>query len=384
MRDRFRNVGFFSLQSALVFTSIFFVNISIASTSTSITRKLSESNLQVDLNSSIQFKSIRSTNDYSDFSNFRLNPEFQLQTSPKMSFKLSADLNFNSGFQQSIFDSNIEKNGFQLREASLNWAALSKLTLSAGALNTGSLKSPLLVSNSTTFTGLKERYQFNSIANWQFSFMAHQLIPTSESLSKQNSQIEPTPYFFTESLQASADINSRLKVTSALHLFEYTNLPQSVALKSRLYGNSVPNSTDQFSYTFKGYAFNLASSILLNGRHSLQLGYSFLQNQSAPSERNQGQLISAQYTWSKKTDLIIVPKIEYFINQSDSSPAYYNDSFYGHNNRKGLAYSATFHLKSSNLKIVTNFVDTKAIQADSLEPNQKLFLINLETNYEIM
>ena len=84
-------------------------------------------------------------------------------------------------------------------------------------------------------------------------------------------------------------------------------------------------------------------------------------------------------------DNLLIPRAEYFFNESDSAPAFYNASDYGHNNRQGYAGQLDYvHKSKHSFKIGGRFVNADLINQNSEQSKQQFFMIRFETLYDYL
>ena len=187
-------------------------------------------------------------------------------------------------------------------------------------------ESPLLVAK-VPFAGLKQTFNFGS-----FSFSAQQAIPSNNHLAKRIGTIETgTPSFRIETLSLKLGKKHTFKMD--ISHFSFRDLSSGISEKSKVLGNSVEGNGagSRFTYGFDGYNLAFNTSFILTG-YQLELGGHYLYNEKAPEKRNRGHLVFLALKGNQ-----FGASIEQFRNESDSSPAFYNNKNYGHNNMSGQA-----------------------------------------------
>jgi hypothetical protein len=125
---------------------------------------------------------------------------------------------------------------------------------------------------------------------------------------------------------------------------------------------------------------NLAWNWLLDG-HSPAVGWSYLVNFGAPEDRNKGQLLFAEWAVEGGAGFRLAPRLERFVNQSDSAPAAYNGADYFHNNRTGWAARLRLELKTFGLQFDAGYVSAAPVNPSALASRSEAFFIGLETKY---
>ena len=220
-----------------------------------------------------------------------------------------------------------------LYEASLRFRpqSLKILELDIGSLSLARFHSPLLLGQSV-FMGLNERFKFGGDYNFQLD--AIQSIPNNQTLASRSGGIEEgTPSFLMEraSLNLGGDL---LSFSLSVSHFKFNNLSGEVANQSRYMGNDIGGSalTSYFIYEFEGYNSTFNLGLNQKGFFKINIDGEYLFNDKAPDGQNTGYFARGTLSFG---DYGL--GLEYFRNEKNASPAYYNSKYYGHNNKKGLA-----------------------------------------------
>lgn len=220
-----------------------------------------------------------------------------------------------------------------LSEASLEWRPFESKTLQVklGSLPLEGHQSPLLF-GSSVFMGLQERITFGE--DYKISIEGLQSIPNNQTLASRAGGIEDgTPTFFMEKASLNLD-GDLLSIKASFAHFKYMHLSGAVANQSRFMGNDVggTSATSYFLYGFEGHNSTLEVKTNKNGYFRLSGSGEFLFNSKAPNGQNKGVLIHGDLSFG---DFSL--GLSHFRNERNSSPAYYNSKYYGHNNKKGVA-----------------------------------------------
>ena len=285
---------------------------------------------------------------------------------------------FETGSSSSLFTNEFEpKSRLLLKEASLNWRP-KQFLVSAGALP--QFISPLVL-DSGTFPAALAKYE----GRWNRFFLradAQAAIPTSQTLSTRSTGKENTPSLLNQSAAvgfSSVQFGAQWKLTH----FQFKNLTRGLAQDSRFYGNSVTGigAASQFFYDFDGIVTGPDFAIALGKNYVWEMGGSALQNSKGPKSANLGyhayaDLLVRYPTFSLK------PKIEWYRNEADSSPAYFSSSEFGHNNRVGYGGSVKLDLKTSGLSMEAKFRKSDLINNNTFQKNRfTYFELVLEIPY---
>jgi hypothetical protein len=314
---------------------------------------------------------------------FGLEGDLRYHLLDNLEFKAEGRLVLQSGQAQSQFGDNVPTSGVYLTEALVTYKPLHVFSIAAGAIDQSYLRSPLLVS-SRPFPGVDEKLAFGN-SKQGVEFIAEQSIPTSISLSTEVSDRDPTPYFLTETLNFITTPLQDLKLEAYASHYHFSRLPSSVAIDSVGFGNSstgdAGSQTTQFLYRFDGFLAGGQGTLRLRPHWKLITGAQFLDNTEAPTAAGEGFLSYVETAVQTSKSFSFAPRVEYFFNESDSSPAFYNSSEYGHNNRRGYAGQIEMNFLKAGFKVKGRYVDANLINANANQSRQQYFLISFETFY---
>lgn len=281
------------------------------------------------------------------------------------------------------FGDDVPDTGIWLKEALIDWKPLSFFILHGGVVNQAYLQAPLLISSRGLPGALEELTFPGDLAS--LNIRAEQTIPTSKSLSTHAVDQEETPNFFAETLSLKTRISKAVDSEIYGSHYMFRNLPSQVAFDSAVYGNTVAEqgtATARFAYDFNGWLAGINGNIQFSKGAKFKTGFQWLQNASAPTAFKDGQILFAESEFSVSDALALAPRVENFYNESDTSPAFYNDSDYGHNNRQGFGGQLDLIFKKSGFKIGGQYIDADVINPSRNQSRQQYFMIRLETDYE--
>jgi len=282
---------------------------------------------------------------------------------PDLEAHIIAGAILETGSNESLFvDEFKPRQDLVLKEASLKYKPIDQILLKAGALNQGEYNSPLLLTDSA-FVGAKEELNFE-IADYRFGFFLAQSVPSNHFLTNRLGSVdEGAPSLLMEGISMHLGGDVMFFKAQAMR-FKYNNLSANVAYNSQFLGNSTggsSTSTTFFLYDFQGYNANFNLGFNLGDDFSLGLKGHYLFNDKAPDKRNTGYLVGINFeVGGFKLDL------EYFDNQSDSAPAFYNSALYGHNDRDGYGGGLTWKIAKEATKIY--------FRAYKLNTNQQILM----------
>lgn len=271
-----------------------------------------------------------------------------------------------TGSNESLFvDEFKPRQDLVLKEASVSYSPFEALSIEVGALNQSRYNSPLLLTD-TAFVSAKESLNFK-ISDYSFGFFLSQAVPSNHFLTNRLGSVdEGAPSLLIEGISMHLAGDLMFFKTQVMR-YKFNNLSSNVAYNSQFLGNSTRGSTASttaFLYDYQGYNLVFEIGFNIGENSALNFKGQYLYNDKAPDSRNTGTLGGltleiGQFSLSG----------EYFKNESDSSPAFYNSSTYGHNDRDGagigLAWTipkeaTTIYFKAYKLK-----TNQQILQSDS-------------------
>ena len=284
-------------------------------------------------------------------------------------------LNGRNGFTQSVFDRKDRAGGLHLLESFFQWRPKnSPISFNFGNIKQDFLQAPLLMTD-RTFPSFIFNYSLKEFYNFKPSFLIQASIPDNadESVIRDAQIIKGFPFFSVASFYLE---NSKLPLHqehfffNRLVFFHYYNLSQAVSKRSAIYENTVDsqNSENDESFRYDYYGFHNHSNFKLVLSHFFagEVGLEYINNLGAPYHINEGFRLYTGLSYNYRDFLEWNILFETFINQSDSSVAFYNSEFYGHNKRKGFAIHLESYFYDSGLRSGTSFVHSKPIDESNI------------------
>ena len=303
-----------------------------------------------------------------------------------LSFQTQGLIIGRSGFTQSIYEREDRVRGFYLLEGFFQWKLFPNVSMQLGNIQQSFLDAPLLITDKT-FPSIIGKLSLNNPYGDLF-FLFQTAIPdnASEFVRRETQIVRGFPLFLTSSAVFHSPkflLNSSVK--EMITLFYYHNLSSAVADRSRIYGNTIERtgSDSTFKYPYFGIHNNLSMKMILSDLWILEMGGEFLYNFMAPNTYNEGMRIfsSAYHNYENFMEIQFIG--EFFVNQSDTSVAYYNSELYGHNDRRGFLTKLQSHFYNSSLTLGVSFVYSLPINNPDKSPigNSFSFIVSLMTNY---
>ncbi len=299
-------------------------------------------------------------------------------------FDLFAGLNLLTGHSQYRYGDSEPHSGFMFKEAAVRLSPFDHFKIAIGALYVQDEPIPSLLISDFSFPGVSEEVQFGT-THQHIQFFAEQMIPTSSSLSTQTADQEQTPGFYAEGIDLRSPLFSRDLIAGlyAGH-FKFSTLPGAVASQSALFGNTVhetgPNSS-QFEYGFEGFFGGSELEWLMSRHLKIMVGEHVISNRDAPQDSRYGEMTQLKIQYRVNNDLIITPIFESFMNESDSSPAFFNSAEYGHNNMQGFGGHLRIDFPMEHFYARADYYSADLINVNPSQYNQQFFFLRFVTEY---
>lgn len=310
---------------------------------------------------------------------------FRGETKLVDSLTLNADFNlyWSTGRAQSWYGADGYSTGLNFNQAVIKFTPLSYIELKAGAVSLKYLRSPLLVS-SGPFPGFFAKLASEENEIVDFGLIGLYSLPTSRSLNSDRIEKELEPSFTTLSAIVSTGKNfDLLGADFIFSFFKYDKLPSKVAYESSLKGNSVIANTDadsRFIYVYQGFSAGIGGFATLFGEYKLKLNYTYLLNTEGPTVGNRGELLRLSCDIPLLKHMVI-PYLEIFYNEADSSVSYYNSTHYGNNNRQGYSIGGSF-IYDELFTVNFRFTDADLINVNnSISSRNQMIFVGLETSF---
>ncbi len=273
----------------------------------------------------------------------------------------------------------------QMQEGFFDIRPMEGLSLQVGAINQEYLSSPLLLADRPFLSALvgyshiRESYEVQTVLQ--------QSMPSIVNSFRRYNEIAEAPYLtslFTYGEWIPSDYYSfKGHITG----FYFTRLPSFIAHQSKSFGNTVlgTQSSAEFAYSYYGINADLSSQIRVAPELYVSFGYNGLMNMGAPIERAWGERVYGIldmdfWRWAK-----FYTRFEYFYNNSDSAPAYFNSEVYGHNDRQGFLAELKAFFPDGNFEVGFRYVLSLPIQqrifSSALGDRQNSFMIFVSSRY---
>ncbi len=317
--------------------------------------------------------------------NLRVESLFRYKFMDGLNFKADVRLGLLAQRSQQDISTDAFDDGFRMKQAYFEYEPLNKIKLMAGVVNQDKLflSIPLLLDD-RGFPGLAQSATFTNGEN-QLTFFAFEAVPTSRSLNTNRIEKEKTPVYLSQGLKGEWHLREDLTVTPFLMHYSFQNLPSVVASEGYSEGNSLAFWTTEsnavFKYNFNGITAGSNLKYQFASKSSATLGYTYIQNLSAPQAYNSGALLSGELNL-RYQDMAFRPALFSFYNESDTSPAAYNDLRFGHNNREGYGGQMRVDFLKWKFSTTARYIGADVInQTANHQSQSEYFELVLETNY---
>jgi len=325
--------------------------------------------------------------DASAIFNTTFNGVFQYKFYDELRFYGAFSAVFQTGNAQSRFGDLSPRTGLFVSDSyflisPFNSSSSDFFTIELGALSQGRTINNNVLISGNSFPGVSEVLRFKT-NDFSFVLRAQQLIPYSQVENADLSEREPTPTFLTESLKLVWDTEN-LRASATGGFYSYSKLPSTVADQSRVLGNSVIGDriNADFEYDFKGWFANFNFNTFLSPTLFFKFKALLVENLEAPERLNRGHDFSASLLYMN-TKFWIGPYGGVFSLEPDVSPAFYNASVFGNNNRDGWYAGLNIFLREpTRMKLKLEYVDAKLLNPGALQENQKSIVLTLQTHFE--
>jgi hypothetical protein len=274
-----------------------------------------------------------------------------------------------TGSSSALFTNEFEpKSHFLLTEASISWNPWNPLSFRLGALDQSHHNSEILMAGGT-FPALMGALNFEN-ESWLMHFDAQGAILTGRTFSTRATGKENTPTLATQKIEAGYSRDGTQFLLRGAH-FEFRNLTRGMAQDSRFYGNTISGIANAsiFVYNYQGFEAGPEISIPLSKSFALDFGGSRVLNTKGPKGNNVGIHGFSEIRYESK-EFSLAPRVEIYKNETDSVPAYFSSSEFGHNNRKGIGAAIKLSLPSVEIEVRarrSKLIEASTFQKDRFE-----------------
>ncbi len=258
-------------------------------------------------------------------------------------------------------------------------------SLQVGAINQNYLSSPLLLTDHAFLSALLGYSYIEE--NYEVQTVLQQSMPSIVNSFNRYSEIADAPYLTSLFTYGEWIPSHYYSFKGHFTGFYFTSLPSFIAHQSKIYGNTVlgTQSSADFAYSYYGVNFDLSSQIRITPKVYMSFGYNGLMNLGAPIEKAWGERVYGVLDMDFWKFAKLYSRVEYFYNNSDSAPAYFNSEIYGHNDRQGFLTELKVFFPKGNFEVGARYVLSNSIQQQiinsSLGDRQHSFMLFVSSRY---
>ena len=279
------------------------------------------------------------------------------------------------------------------------WSGL-ELETQFGIINQAYLSAPLLISK-RGFIGLKEELTWDHYTSQYFDqarLIFQQSWPSSQTDVNFIQQFRDKTWLFTGSLFLEKSYEEMIFTKGNFTGFYFKSLSPETAKQGSVLGNEVYRSRtgadSNFPFPFYGIYTSLEVYLDLFKELDVELGTSFLWNLGEfealkskqdifkISKKNKAQSFFIKFHIPFFKDVRLIPSVEYFVSQSNASPAFYNTAQYGHSNRHGYITTAKFEFEKYKFYVDVRYGALLAISKKDKTGNVNYISFSIGREYE--
>ena len=313
----------------------------------------------------------------------RLNAHFDYRFNDWLKARIDPRLKFYSSRVQERYDDDIYKGGLRARNAYVSATPVKWFEGRAGAFAEDFVDNPALISRRRVFPGLAQIFTVEPIENVRGQLILQQSIPTSYSLNADREGKEPLPLFQTQSVHVRGRNVYGLEYDANVGHFSWAQMPDNVAYKSAVMGNSVTGAQAaagfRFLYGFDGF-FGGGEVLAGDGPVRLKAEYRLVRNRLAPGDSADGQywLIGPHL---KIGDQVLKVHYGQFFVESDATVAQYNTPELGYNNRAGDIVLSRLEFPKQGFALKLEWTNARVIAPQYTQQSMTTLLFGVETDY---
>lgn len=309
---------------------------------------------------------------------FTLAANLNYLPTPTVRFNLAPEFSYINGYVQTDAQTDASKSTWSVQNAGVDFLPNKYLTASLGALDQNSAHADILF-DAIAFPAAKASVNTQPDADFVAGMQAETAIVTSTSLSTEKTASEKTPTFQSSGLILKKQ-NGVLEGTLKAYVYEFNDLPSSVAASSANVGNSttqIGTNPKAFVYEYRGYLAHGWIKANLNKSWALNLTSSWVKNNEAPEGYNQGTVTKFFIDADVSDSLRISPYYTFFRMEPDATVASLNDGRYN-TNRVGYLTGLAFNYQKS-VKVTLQGGERDVVYVNSAQQRERTWALRLET-----
>lgn len=315
---------------------------------------------------------------------FKLGTQVKYVMAPWARMLFDVEARFYGSQVQAKYEDDIMASSLRLREGYVGFGAEDTFETRFGAISQRYLRSDFLIHGRRAFPGASETFGVGN-SKMRFGGYLQQVVPTSYSLLTDRQDREITPTFLTETLSFKITPVKAFEAELYATHYRFNHLPAVVAFKSGTLGNSFTgedSADSRFVYSFDGFMIGSEFCACLSGPLAFHFGGQWLQNSSAPTDRNRGQVLYLSSEIRLPNEVTVTPGYSVFFIESDVTPAAYNRWDFGNTNRKGSVAKLEINFKRQKFKVGVEYSNSDLISSNPYQnPEKNVLSVGVETDH---
>ncbi len=292
-----------------------------------------------------------------------------------LQLRLTPVASFISGQQTSRDPLSPLTNSIYLKEASVEKKLGYDFSIKAGVLYQKEFL-PSIAGYTKAFPGIGLLAPFK-FQNHVFEIRAQGAVPASSGLASTSSELESSASLYSGTAFLKSNWTDTIATTISVSRFGFNKLSTSAAKESITRGNTVirpTTDTNVFVYKYEGTEVTFGSDYRAE-KAVFGILASFIRNDSAPKNINQGYFFSISPGLVLASKSIVRPIFEHYHVEADAMVASYSDTTYGRTNRDGYRYGIAYD--SNRYRVSFVYADSKLIKATPFQSADKTYFMNL-------
>ncbi len=217
------------------------------------------------------------------------------------------------------------------------------------------------------------------IQNHLLELHAQAAVPTSSGLATSTTEFESSSSLLSGAIFLKSNWTNNLSTQFSYAHFKFNHLSSAAAYDSLQRGNTVikfNSSAGSYVYKYAGDEFQLNSNYNFSDSFEMKLKASFIKNNLAPTDLNQGYYISISPIFKISPTYSMGPIVEHYHVQSDGMVAVFSDTTFGRTNRDGYRYGINLENSTYNLQFI--YANSKLIQTNPFQSADKSLFVNFD------
>ncbi|MDO9184282.1 MAG: hypothetical protein Q7U04_17845 [Bacteriovorax sp.] len=204
-------------------------------------------------------------------------------------------------------------------------------------------------------------------------------VPTSSGIANSTTELQSSSSLLSAGIWLKSNWNNNFSTHLSLTKFKFNHLSSQIATDSLQRGNTVIKlnaSSGSFIYNYSGNEIIFSLNYLFNNDFNLNFKTSYIKNNSAPRDLNQGYYFAIKPGFKISAKYTLRPVLEKYHVQSDAMVAVFSDTRYGRTNRDG--HRLGLNLETNKYLLELLVAQSNLIQPTPFQSADRSIFINLE------